>query len=1283
MSTNMSLPEYQAPLPPPEPKKAEELLNEYATFAQEAEKKGLRRDEIEAILCYVDKNLSIWVTDGKEQYLKKEHTGLARTIEYIPATKTVVLHFKQKTKAGGPHGTGHISVIKASSIVASRSLPKWAVDVADKVPKKSDKRPNAIEKMRKEAEITSQFADAKNVRRMYRISEKGLLLEGMSGGTLRQNFGRFTSDQKARIARDCLNGLREIHDKRLVHRDIHSENIFLTAEGTAKIGDLECAERIGTHDDGQGNFYTFSPQRINALVTGEPYLLTDQDDVWSLGLSLYELEHVALPSIAEPKSMDILADAIEDRNKTREAVKTLPVDIQKEIFCWDGKSALSLPGIADEQDKAKMKEIAKRYYVAHLKLTEVYAKYLDAASAFVKGHLPKSDFDKILYRMLQIDPSERYPVDQLFNFADSLIRGKSINLFIGTPRPLERIFFRSRYPSDPPLDYRGLSLKEYFMRSLAFGDLSGLKEGMKTGKDFANWRGPTNESFLHLASGVRWGKVFVALLLENGAKNINSDDLRGYSPLDYAIQCESPDTCKVLIQAGAEFKNNEQFLSLLKLAKEKKDSELLTMLMQRNDIIQNCGAGIVDLGLQLNAQDLILPILTRKDIQFSNEYIEALPAKAMQLGRLDLLKTLIEKPADFPYKVRIDTPKLLQVALQMGSMEALSLVFEGQKLDAAQVKTLLNTFNDNGMTPLMLSVSKGQSAFVKYMLKNGADPVVKNIDGLNAAKIAAKYSTIDTFHFVLEFCPEGVREEIKGELFDSFLQAAYLLAETDSKMRLTVDHMKATMLDLARGPMADKRAEEIVVRYFTDLAKSNETEKIVYAVRIMGTLSKYGELPLPCKEALKVAIVMLSNENQATWQNFGPTDSPRNTYRTPSEVLVHLMSALKKENLPELERKAEMMMRTHHMTFDQVKAFLAEVKALTPAGSRINSLCTILENQLPKRAGDVALTRLHDNIYGNVYDSAIALNLVNEAPAEVVSAMNSTSKALETWFKTNLTKEEQLKVASQFQTYIQNEDPRFFFQKMPLVLKLRDARNSEEALNCLLDYLHTDKSGLESLYLTTVVCRLSLYLHDIGKAPWMIDANANYDSFIIPRTSRLQRKTAKLIRSKGGGITKLSQPPAFKESWMEPSQRSASVNILNIQNPTEVARTALEHGIPWASAVSGTTNINLFAMKFFQDHGAKIDSKHFMLGVIILLVYDGGHSIHEALWTANQLDHLLKLGIGLTAVNDPGTFLADFEKLEGIFKDTPTAAPLGQAIARATDAVLDYFEKNSFFAKAA
>src|ERR1700722_796016 len=228
MSNNMSLPEYQAPLPPPEPKKAEEIFTEYATFAQDADKKGLKRDEIEAILRYVDKNLSIWVTDGKEQYLKKEHTGLARTIEYIPATKTVVLHFKQKTKAGEPLGTGHISIIKASSIVASRSLPKWAVDVADKVPKKTDQRPETnVEKIRKEAEITSQFTDAKNVRRMYRISEKGLLLEGMSGGTLRQNLGRFTPDQKAKIARDCLNGLREIHNKRLVHRDIHSDNIFL------------------------------------------------------------------------------------------------------------------------------------------------------------------------------------------------------------------------------------------------------------------------------------------------------------------------------------------------------------------------------------------------------------------------------------------------------------------------------------------------------------------------------------------------------------------------------------------------------------------------------------------------------------------------------------------------------------------------------------------------------------------------------------------------------------------------------------------------------------------------------------------------------------------------------------------------------------------------------------------------------------------------------------------------------------------------------------------------
>src|SRR5262249_23130594 len=151
----------------------------------------------------------------------------------------------------------------------------------------------------------------------------------------------------------------------------------------------------------------------------------------------------------------------------------------------------------------------------------------------------------------------------------------------------------------------------------------------------------------------------------------------------------------------------------------------------------------------------------------------------------------------------------------------------------------------------------------------------------------------------------------------------------------------------------------------------------------------------------------------------------------------------------------------------------------------------------------------------------------------------------------------------------------------------------------------------------------------------------------------------------GGGITKLHQPASFQESWMVASQRSGTTNVLELQSASAVAKLMLEHATPWASGVSGTTNVNLFALKYFQEKGAQIDTKHFLLGVAMLLVYDGGHSFQEVLWTANQLDHKMKLGLGLTDRDDPDSFIADYDKFAKLFEGTNSARSFNQALGDA------------------
>nr|XP_016851467.1 PREDICTED: serine/threonine-protein kinase Nek3 [Anolis carolinensis] len=84
----------------------------------------------------------------------------------------------------------------------------------------------------------------------------------------------------------CL-GVKYIHDKRVMHRDIKSKNVFLTQHGKVKLGDFGSALLLT------------SPMAYACSYVGTPYYVppeiwenmpyNNKSDIWSLGCILYEL----------------------------------------------------------------------------------------------------------------------------------------------------------------------------------------------------------------------------------------------------------------------------------------------------------------------------------------------------------------------------------------------------------------------------------------------------------------------------------------------------------------------------------------------------------------------------------------------------------------------------------------------------------------------------------------------------------------------------------------------------------------------------------------------------------------------------------------------------------------------------------------------------------------------------------------------------------------------------------------------------------------------------------
>lgn len=84
----------------------------------------------------------------------------------------------------------------------------------------------------------------------------------------------------------CL-ALEHVHQRKILHRDLKSQNIFLTSNNTIKLGDFGISKVLENTMDVamtvQGTPYYMSPE----VCQSKPYAYSS--DVWALGCILYEL----------------------------------------------------------------------------------------------------------------------------------------------------------------------------------------------------------------------------------------------------------------------------------------------------------------------------------------------------------------------------------------------------------------------------------------------------------------------------------------------------------------------------------------------------------------------------------------------------------------------------------------------------------------------------------------------------------------------------------------------------------------------------------------------------------------------------------------------------------------------------------------------------------------------------------------------------------------------------------------------------------------------------------
>ena len=128
--------------------------------------------------------------------------------------------------------------------------------------------------------------------------------EYLAAGTVRDAIDRadeaISEDRIWDWAAQILSGLAFLHSRAILHLDVKPDNVFLTRDGTLKIGDLGTSVREGggegREEVEEGDAVYIAPE----LLDGSIGVVSAKADIFSLGLTLFEIAaDVILPTRGE------------------------------------------------------------------------------------------------------------------------------------------------------------------------------------------------------------------------------------------------------------------------------------------------------------------------------------------------------------------------------------------------------------------------------------------------------------------------------------------------------------------------------------------------------------------------------------------------------------------------------------------------------------------------------------------------------------------------------------------------------------------------------------------------------------------------------------------------------------------------------------------------------------------------------------------------------------------------------------------------------------------------
>lgn len=274
----------------------------------------------------------------KKEDKRRKNAQIISKLQSICSPGDPNLHYKDLVKIGqGASGGVYIAheAANRTRTVAIKQMnleqqPKKELIVNEILVMKGSKHPNIV-----------NFIDSYLVK-----GDLWVVMEYMEGGSLTEivTHSIMTEGQIGAVCRETLKGLKFLHSKGVIHRDIKSDNILLNVDGNIKMTDFGFCAQINEINLKRttmvGTPYWMAPEVVLRKEYGPKV------DIWSLGIMIIEMIEGEPPYLNETPLRALYLIATNGTPKLKEP-EALSYDIRK-FLSWCLQVDFNKRGDADQ-----------------------------------------------------------------------------------------------------------------------------------------------------------------------------------------------------------------------------------------------------------------------------------------------------------------------------------------------------------------------------------------------------------------------------------------------------------------------------------------------------------------------------------------------------------------------------------------------------------------------------------------------------------------------------------------------------------------------------------------------------------------------------------------------------------------------------------------------------------------------------------------------------------------------------------------------------------------------